>query len=219
MVDALKKDIADRLCEAIGDRGSAVWAVSGGATPAPLFDAMQHEELEWDKISVALVDERWVPLAHPRSNEAFIAGHLKRGKASSVHLIGMKTDHADALNGVEMVNARYAQLDQPFDSVLLGMGPDGHTASLFPGAQGLEDAFAADASTCVALTAKKSDITGNELERMSLSARAISDAHHVVVMITGDAKRTVLERAIKQGNLLPVGRLHALKPFEVYWAP
>jgi 6-phosphogluconolactonase len=102
---------------------------------------------------------------------------------------------------------------------LLGLGTDGHTASLFPGALGLDAAFDDAAKTCVALTALRSDVTGDEIERMSLSAKAIADARHVALMITGDVKKQVLEVALEPASELPIGRLHKMRPFDIYWAP
>jgi len=219
MVAGLKTAIIEKLGAAVGQGRRASWAVSGGSTPAPLFVAMQTAQLEWGNIDIALVDERWVPFDHPRSNEAFVAGNLLGRNAASAQLTGMKTEHTRAAEAVDDVNLRYAKLKQPFDSVLLGLGADGHTASLFPGASGLEAAFDADAKTCVALTALRSDVTGDEVERMSLSAKAIADARHVALMITGYAKKQVLEAALAPASGLPIGRLHKMRSFDVYWAP
>lgn len=219
LVTALRAGIESQLQAAVETRGQASWAVSGGSTPKPLFEAMQQSPLDWRHIDVALVDERWVPFDHPRSNEAFVAKNLLACRAADARLVGMKTDHDQAGDAAEEVNARYDAIAQPFDSVLLGVGPDGHTASLFPGADGLETAFALGAPTCVALTAQKTAVTGDEVERMSLSADALARARHVLVMITGAEKKAVLENALDQPSNLPIGRLHAMKPFDVYWAP
>lgn len=219
LVTALRAVIETRLQAAIEARGQASWAVSGGSTPKPLFEAMQQSPMDWRLVDVALVDERWVPFDHARSNEAFVASNLQAGRAETARLVGMKTSHAHAADAVEEVNSRYADVRQPFDSVLLGLGPDGHTASLFPGAEGLDAAFAEDAPTCVALTAVQSDVTGAEVERMSLSARAIADARHVVLMITGEEKKHTLETALNSDPLLPITRVHEMRPFDVYWAP
>lgn len=219
MVTSLKSAIAGRLSAAVHEAGRASWVVSGGSTPAPLFQAIQNEPLAWDNIDVALVDERWVPFDHPRSNEAFVTANLVGGNACSVQIIGMKTDHASAYEAVGAVNMRYGKMKQPFDSVLLGLGPDGHTASLFPDAKGMDAAFDPKADICVALTAVRSEVTGDEVERMSLSARAIADAPHVALMITGTAKKQVLEAALESASELPIGRLHKMKSFDVYWAP
>lgn len=172
MVIALKVAIeVHQLQAAIEARGQASWAVSGGSTPKPLFQAMQNAPLDWRHVDVALVDERWVDYDHPRSNEAFVAENLMQGRAASGCLVGMKSDHATPARGVMEVNKRFDALSLPFDSLLLGLGPDGHTASLFPGAEGIEVAFAESATTCVALTAIQSAVTGEEVERMSLRQR------------------------------------------------
>lgn len=219
MVIALKAAIESQLQAAIEARGQASWAVSGGSTPKPLFQAMQNAPLDWRHVDVALVDERWVDYDHPRSNEAFVAENLMQGRAASGCLVGMKSDHATPARGVTDVNKRFDALSLPFDSLLLGLGPDGHTASLFPGAEGIEAAFTESAPTCVALTAIQSAVTGEEVERMSLSAKAIREAAQVVLMITGEEKKQTLESALSGDGSLPIARVHAMKQFEVYWAP
>ena len=220
MVAALKQATKEKLEAALDARGQASWLVSGGSTPKPLFEAMSAEKIAWDNVQIALVDERWVDSDHPRSNEAFMRGALEKGETAAANFIGMKTEHADPFEAVEAVNERYGTIVYPFDSVLLGMGPDGHTASLFPDAKGLDSAFYPECrNICAALTAVKSDVTGEEVDRMSLTAAAITKAHHVVLMITGEEKLRVLEEALDPQSRLPIGRLARRKPFEVYWAP
>jgi len=220
MVAALKTATVERLLTGVLKNGKASWAVSGGSTPKPLFEAISHEGLDWSRVQVALVDERWVGVDHPRSNEAFMKGALAKNRAAKARFVGMKTPHAVPQDAVEAVNDRYGAISQPFDSVLLGMGSDGHTASFFPEAEGLEAAMdPLQSRTCVALTAKKSDITGDEIDRMSLSASAIMAAKHTVLMITGEEKKHVLEQALQPGSELPAGRLAQMLPFDIYWAP
>jgi len=220
MVAALKSATTKKLQEGLLKNGTASWAVSGGSTPAPLFDAMNKETLDWSHVQVALVDERWVELSHPRSNEAFMKSALQKGLSSKAQYTGMKTPHDNPWDAVDAVNERYSNISQPFDSVLLGMGPDGHTASFFPEAKGLEEALDPSCDkVCVALTAQRSDVTGDEIARMSLSANAIKAANHVALMITGGDKRSVLEGALNHASDLPVGRLARLKSFDIYWAP
>ncbi len=171
-------------------------------------------------MQVALVDERWVDTGHPRSNEAFMRGTLERGKAAEAHFVGMKTRHASPWDAAAEVNKRYSSLARPFSSVLLGMGPDGHTASFFPDAEGLEDALdMGSEAICVALTAKKSEVTGDEVDRMSLSASAIASSPHIALMITGEDKLAVLDRALEKDTHLPVARLAKVADIIVYWAP
>lgn len=220
LVENLAGMISRRLAAAVEERGSASWAVSGGATPAPLFDAMSKMELDWFKVQVALVDERWVEPGHPRSNETFIKTHLAKDKSARAHYIGMKTAHKSQFEAGQAVNERYGMIRQPIDSILLGMGPDGHTASFFPSAEGLEEALdPACSEICVPLRANKNDVTGEEVDRMSLSAAAIAASPHVVLMITGQEKKSVLEQALLTTPILPVARLARLKRFEIYWAP
>ena len=220
MVEALKAETLKALTGALADKGRASWIVSGGSTPKPLFEAMSNEAIDWANINVALVDERWVDPGHPRSNEDFMKGALDTGNSAAATFVGMKTEHASPWEAVEAENARYGALAQPFDSVLLGMGPDGHTASFFPDAKGLEEALdPANKDLCCALTALKSDVTGDEVDRMSITASAIMAARHVVLMITGEDKKRVLEEALDPSSSLPVGRLARLAPFDIYWAP
>lgn len=220
MVAALQVVTTEKLKEGLAESGQASWAVSGGSTPAPLFEAMSKEDLGWSQVQVALVDERWVEPSHPRSNEAFMKGALQKGHSANATFVGMKTSHASPWDAEVAVNERFRAVAQPFDSVLLGMGPDGHTASFFPAAKGLEEALdPAGTETCVALTAKPSDVTGEEIDRMSLSLSAIKSAKHTVLMITGDEKKRVLETALNRASELPVGRLASLVPFDIYWAP
>jgi 6-phosphogluconolactonase len=220
MVRALKASTITALSTALAEKGQASWVVSGGSTPKPLFDAMSTESLDWSNIQVALVDERWVDPGHPRSNEDFMKGALDKNLSAAATFIGMKTPHESPWEAVEAENERYGALSAPFDSVLLGMGSDGHTASFFPDAKGLEEALDPNnADLCCALTAHKSDVTGEEVDRMSITASAIIAAKHVVLMITGDEKKRVLEEALEPSSSLPVGRLARLSPFDIYWAP
>jgi 6-phosphogluconolactonase len=220
MVDALEEDTTEALSRALRKNGRASWAVSGGSTPKPLFDAMADVDIAWEDVQVALVDERWVDTDHPRSNEAFMRGALETGKAAEAHFVGMKTRDKSPWDGAAEVNKRYSSLAQPFASVLLGMGPDAHTASFFPDAEGLEAALDMEGDAlCVALTAKKSDVTGNEVDRMSLSASAIAASPHIALMITGGEKLAVLENAIEKDTHLPVARLAKVADIIVYWAP
>ena len=148
-------------------------AVSGGATPLPLFHAMRRTPIAWQDVNIYLVDERWIPPTHARSNEKFVRKELLTEKASAASFTGMWQDTAEPVAAQQDVERRYRDLPGPFDAILLGMGSDGHTASLFPNAKGIDVAFdLARPNTCAAIEAKRSDITGEETRRVPLRRRA-----------------------------------------------
>lgn len=222
MVAALSVKYISSLRRAIELREHASWAVSGGSTPQPLFETMSVADLPWSKIIIALVDERWVPTNHDRSNAAFVKRHLLKDNAAEAQFIPMRNDADASSCSADFANEQYAKMSLPFDRILLGMGGDGHTASLFPGADGLEEAMEADSDLiCAAITAKRSDITGDELERITLTAAEICRARTIDLMITGEDKMRVFKEAMVVESNYPIGRLMRMAPekFEIYWSP
>ncbi len=143
----LARHIARRLREAITVRGHAVMAVSGGKSPIAMFEQLRGQTLDWTRVTVVLVDERCVPHDHPESNTALVRQHLLQGRAAAATFVPFfdtlpPTLSDAALNAlVEGANHRLATLPWPMDLVVLGMGEDGHTASLFPGAARLPQAL------------------------------------------------------------------------------
>ncbi|UTW55843.1 6-phosphogluconolactonase [Kordiimonas sp. SCSIO 12610] len=222
MAFALSTRILKSLQNDLTTTGSASWAVSGGSTPKPLFEKVSNTEFDWHKVDIALVDERWVPQAHSRSNESFVKNTLLVNEATSARFTGMFVEgksHRDALPFIE--NA-YGKITYPFTSVLLGLGNDGHTASLFPEADGLEHALACEnTSICAALTARKSTVTGDEVERITITFHAINRAKDCILMITGDEKLGTLKEALSNDINLPIARvINSMKqPLNVFWAP
>lgn len=201
MVAALYTVVVDALNQAIAARGRASLAVSGGSTPKPLFQALSNADLPWEQVSVALVDERWVEPGDPGSNERFAKDNLLQNRAAAARFIGMKTAHADPGAAVETVEAAYQAIDLPFDVVILGLGPDGHTASWFPHAQGLPEAIDPQTSALVgAVRAHPSKVTGAFLDRMTLTLPPIAGARHTVLMIAGQEKRDALNTAMGAGE-------------------
>ncbi len=122
--------IATVLSEAIATRGTASLALSGGRSPKPVLEALARTPLDWSKVVVTLVDERWVAPDAPDSNERLLRDTLLTGPAAAAHFVPMKNDAADAYAGRPAVEAAFAAIPWPLDIVLLGMGEDGHTASL-----------------------------------------------------------------------------------------
>ena len=223
--EALAEALAERTLAALtagleAHPGGVTWAVSGGSTPRLLFGRVAEARFPWDRVHVALVDERWVPFDHPRSNEAFVARELAPLFAQGAKRVGMYDGQPGPDEAVAEVDAAYRRLP-PIGPCLLGLGPDGHTASLFPGAQGLEAALDPEGARWVAaLRADRSEVTGAEVERMSLTVAALRQARFPHLLIAGEDKRAALERAAREPDL-PIARVLAAltRPLEVFWAP
>lgn len=224
MIAALQLECETALRSAIDERGEATFMVSGGSTPEPLYKALSNSDLDWESVYVALVDERWVDFSHDKSNEAFTVKHLIQNKAAVANLVGMKNTAETAAEGLADCEAAFQQLAQPFDITILGMGSDGHTASLFPHAQGLEAALNPDSSElCAAIIAKQSEVTGAIVERMTLSLAGLLRSKSLVLLITGDEKLAVLRAAQAEGDVKDMPIRAVLRqqqvPVIVYWAP
>ncbi len=215
--------LADRICalleEGIGKQGTASLAVSGGSTPVPLFRELAGRELPWEHVVITLVDERWVAPTDPDSNEHLVRTHLLRDRAAAARLVGMKTEHGDAFAGEAACEARLRRVERPFAALVLGMGEDGHTASLFPGAKRLAEAVAMDSGRlCMAIVPPHAPHP-----RMTLTLPAILDTGVILLHITGDTKREVYARARAEGPPEEMPIRYVLRqrqtPVEVYWAP
>lgn len=194
-------------------------AVSGGSTPRALYEDLAGRMLPWAQIRITLVDERWVPAGHPRSNETFVRQAFNA--ASDAEVVGLFDGGACPQDSVEAVAKTLGVRGAPFDAVILGMGEDGHTASWFPHADGLSEALTSAAPVC-AVRARKSDITGEEVDRMTLTLSAISDARFVILVITGAGKRETFEKAMMDGPVddMPVRAILRSRPdMWVCWAP
>lgn len=222
MVDALQQEFVQQLQQALDQRQQATLLLSGGSTPEPLYRQLSRVELDWARVNIALVDERWVDIDDSASNERFLRQSLCVNKAAKARLLGMKNRAESVFDGVEQCNNNYAELARPYDICLLGMGSDGHTASLFPGAKGLDEAMRSELA-CAAIQAKPSEVTGNFLHRMTLTASQILCSERLVLMITGEQKWQVFEQASKAVDTqnLPISYfIHQQRlPLEVYWAP
>ncbi|WP_049622001.1 6-phosphogluconolactonase [Frateuria defendens] len=137
----LAERVAVALREGIAARGVAVLAVSGGRTPTRFFEQLARAELDWSKVQVTLVDERWVDEGSERSNARLVKAHLLQGPAAAARFVPLYADAPTPEDGLAAVAARVEALPRPFDAVVLGMGNDGHTASFFPGGDRLAEAL------------------------------------------------------------------------------
>lgn len=202
---------------ALAERGTALLAVSGGKTPVPFFRALSVMELDWSKVQITLADERWVPPDHEDSNERLVREHLLKGPAADAQFVGLKAPTASATQGQEDTENALADLHWPLDVLVLGMGSDGHTASLFPDAPELATALAPKMSRrCIALHPPSVPQA-----RLSLTLAALSQARNVLLQLQGDDKKTVLEKALTEPDRIAEMPVRAfLKPgLNIYWSP
>lgn len=210
LVRTLAAAVIARLTAAIETRGRASLAVSGGSTPVKLFQHLARQSLAWDKVSVTLVDERWVPEDDGDSNAGLVRKHLLQHEARRARLVGLKTDAVDAALAIDQVEQRLAKLDWPLDVIILGMGEDGHTASLFPGAASLAQAL--DTSNPARVCAVTPPVAAHQ--RMTLTLAAILSARQSYLHVTGNNKWQVLQSAMAAEQVrLPVSCvLHRADP-------
>jgi len=219
LAHALSGEIKVDLQEAIAVRGVASLVVSGGRTPVKLFHQLRTEKLEWPKACVTLADERWVDVTADASNERLVREHLLTGPAADARFIGLKNPAPTPEGGADWATRALTRVPRPFDVVVLGMGDDGHTASLFPASLALPRALDPTAPPgCIAVNALAAPHA-----RVSLNLAALLDSRRIVLHIEGDAKWQVYQRARQPGSAheLPVRAILQQKevPVDVYWAP
>lgn len=181
--------IAGQLADFLRRDGRATFSVPGGTTPGPVFDILSGVDLDWANVAVVLNDERWVGEDSPRSNTRLLRERLLTGKAAAATLVPL---YAPTDTPEESLPALAEGLTRclPISVLLLGMGADMHTASLFPGADLLAQALAPDAPPLMALRA---DAAGEP--RITLTAPVLRAAMHIHILITGAEKRAALDRA------------------------
>lgn len=218
LCQTLALTIAEDLRVAITQRGTASLALSGGRTPIPLFEALSNMELDWSKVVVTLVDDRWVDATHPDSNEALVRAHLLARQAESARFISLKTEHATPAEGLSALELRLAALTLPLDVAILGMGDDGHCASWFPLAPQLETALKPPTGQNLAWT----DPVTAPHQRITMTLPVIEAARHVILHIAGANKLPVIELAKQPGplNEMPIRHvIHSDKvALDVYWS-
>lgn len=181
--------IADQLRAALA-RGAATLSVPGGTTPGPVFDLLAQEPLDWARVAVLLNDERWVGEDSPRSNTRLLRERLMQGPAAAAHLVPLYAEAPQPEDRLQELAQGIAP-HLPISVLLLGMGADMHTASLFPGADKLAAALSPEAPVLMALRAQAA---GGP--RITLSARVLQAARHIHILITGPEKRAALDRAL-----------------------
>jgi 6-phosphogluconolactonase len=204
----LARDIAQRLAAAIQVRGFAVLSVSGGKSPVALFEALRVTDIDWSRVRITLVDERCVPRNHPDSNALLVQSHLQQDLAAKAQLVFMVTRTSEPLDtpAAQAKAAGIALLAaSPADVLVLGMGADGHTASLFPEAPNLAEALdLRNTQTCVAIELAQPPANA-PYARITQTLAQILSARHIVLPLTGADKLNTLQQAWKQATpALPI---------------
>ncbi|MCW8841998.1 MAG: 6-phosphogluconolactonase [Rhodobacteraceae bacterium] len=204
-------EVADDLSQALHGQDRVCLAVPGGTTPGPVFDALCAADIDWARVDVVPTDERWVPEDHPRSNARLIKERLLVNRAASARFLPLyaAAHHPeDILAELESMIAP----ELPLAVAVLGMGEDMHTASLFPGAEGLAEALSPKAPILVPI--RRADLSE---VRISLSARVLDGALSKHLLVTGAAKRDAL-RAARDLPPQEAPVASVLKDIKIHWA-
>jgi 6-phosphogluconolactonase len=222
-MDALSRDVASgiaaNLARAIAERGAASLVVSGGRTPVKLFEQLRLQTIDWSRVCVALADERWVEPTDAGSNEKLVRDVLLKDRAVGARFSGMKNAAPSPDLGAVSAWETFARVPRPFDVTVLGMGDDGHIASLFPGSPNLHSALNPAASAgCVGMWAPVAPHP-----RLSLNLSALLDSRRVLILIAGEAKMRTYTLASAAGDVeqMPVRAVlrQGRVPIEVLWTP
>ena len=219
LADAVAGDIGFIVESAIDARGSSLIAVPGGSTGPAVFGKLAAQSLPWKKVTIIPTDDRLVPMDDERSNVRAIA---KAFLPVGARVIPIAAEIADYRLAGNSADARLQDLSWPPDLVWLGMGKDGHTALIFAGPD-LQDAL--DAPKTRRAVGVMPDPLPPEapVARVTLTRSAILSARTVMIVITGEEKRALLEQAIADGqsSKLPIGRVlaEAEQPIDIHWCP
>ena len=211
----LAADVAGRLRAAIAGQGTATLVVSGGRSPVAFFEALAGEVLDWSKVVVSLADERWVPVEHADSNAGLVRRHLLQGDAARARFIGLYRSAPSLEAAAAEADRALVQLP-PIDVLVLGMGDDGHTASLFPGSPNLDEGLRADSERrCLAMLAPTVPH-----QRLSLTRRLLATAGFTALAVQGEGKLATLRAALADNDptQMPI-RAFLHDPLDIYWCP
>ncbi|HMK85748.1 MAG TPA: 6-phosphogluconolactonase [Steroidobacteraceae bacterium] len=211
--------IAAQLASAVALRGAASLVVSGGHSPVRLFEQLRTQPLDWSRVCVALADERWVEPTDSQSNERLVRETLLREAAAAARFAGLKNAAPSPDLGAVSAWETFARVPRPFDVTVLGLGDDGHTASLFPGSPNLASALNLSASDgCVGMWSPTPPQA-----RLSLNLSALLDSRQILLWILGEEKWRTYTKACESGPVeeMPVRAVlrQQRTPVEVVWAP
>jgi 6-phosphogluconolactonase len=215
LAQALALSVAKQLGEAIKAQGTATLVVSGGRSPVAFFQHLAKQALDWSNVVVSLADERWVPVEHADSNAGLIKKYLLQGPAAKAQFLSLYSASANLEQAAEHADRLLAELPA-IDVLVLGMGDDGHTASLFPDSPNLVEALQADGSRrCYPMLAPTVPH-----QRLTMSRALLASAKHKILSISGASKLTTLSFALAGDDVAEMPVRAFLQPtLEIYWCP
>lgn len=211
----LAKAVAQRLREAIAARGQATVVLSGGRSPVPFLEQLSREALDWPKVVVTLADERWVPVEHADSNAGLLKRHLLVGDAANARFFGLYRASPTLEAAAEEADQALADLPA-IDVLVLGMGDDGHTASLFPNSPNIDAGLAPGASRrCLPMLAPSVPH-----QRLTMTRSLLASAAFTVLSVQGSSKLDTLRAALAGTDVseMPI-RAFLQDPLDIYWCP
>lgn len=214
---ALANKVATLLTTAVNTKGKASIAVSGGSTPKGFFTALSHMDLSWSNITITLADERWVDFDSDASNTRLVHENLLQDKAAAAKFFHLKQGAELSAETLADLNIAAQSILLPLDVLILGMGEDGHTASLFPCSEQIDQCLASDTASLLRVVPKTAPN-----ERISFSFASLKQSENVFLHISGAAKKTVLNKALADTNIkeMPI-RAFLQDPeinTQVFWA-
>lgn len=216
LVLKLGQKILRTLHSGIEDKGHASLVVSGGSTPKALFNHLSVQDFPWDKVKIVLADDRCVSVHQENSNYYFLKANLFHNNAAAAKFIPLFCDEDTPEQAAVLANKRLERFKQ-YDMVILGMGTDGHTASLFPEAKNLALALSDDSPDCVAIN----PVTNNML-RVTQSLNKLLSAREIAFHLIGEEKNNILQKVLldKEKLLYPASHvIHQDKvPVEIFYA-
>ncbi|MFJ4442013.1 6-phosphogluconolactonase [Pseudomonas sp. NPDC089422] len=211
----LAHDVAERLRAAIAAKGQACVVLSGGRSPVPFLETLAGEQLDWAKVTVSLADERWVPVEHADSNAGLLARHLLKGAAGKARFVGLYQQAESLDTAADSADQALAALPL-IDVLVLGMGDDGHTASLFPGSPNLAEGLDLNSPRrCLPMLAPSVPH-----QRLSMTRSLLAGAAFIALSVQGSGKLATLRAALAGNEFseMPI-RAFLHDPLDIYWCP
>lgn len=213
--EALASKIAHALQSDINEFGDAILLVSGGNTPKGLFESLSLKDIDWEKVGISLVDERFLPEGCSDQNGTLIKNYLLKNYAAKATFYPMVINPLNLNENLKLYKESIAQIRKPITAVVLGMGTDGHTASFFPDSDELNEAIE-DLNNSEVIIANTSK---SPYPRITFTYKVLANAKHLYLHFYGDEKMKILEEAKSNKGYLPYPIqqfINEVKDIEIY---